>query len=309
MYGVFLRKDLKIWQFIAGGGEDYDKSIYEAARREAYEEAGISENAKYIKLTSRTTIPVVNVTGKFTWGKDIFVVPEYSFGVDAQNEEIKLSHEHEKMQWLRYEEAVKLLKYDSNKSALWELDFKLRKNENKNEINNIKTPEDILKFMDNIRYGWLDINGEEHIGNMKNFRRLYRTASLEEILNLKIGICIEQVYLMKILLDKINIKSKMFCTRIYEGNDFNNLDEDEHMHCFVLYYLNGKVYQLEHPNLERIGIYTFNNEEEAIRTINKYYINLSGKKARPVTEFFEVKPNLTFKEFNNYINSLDNKEE
>ena len=35
LYGVFLRKDLKIWQFIAGGGEDYDKSIYEAARREA----------------------------------------------------------------------------------------------------------------------------------------------------------------------------------------------------------------------------------------------------------------------------------
>ncbi len=60
----------------------------------------------------------------------------------------------------------------------------------KNEINNLKTPEDILKFMDNIRYGWLDINGEEHIGNMKNFRRLYRTASLEEILKLKIGICI-----------------------------------------------------------------------------------------------------------------------
>ncbi len=50
LYGVFLRKDLKIWQFIAGGGEDYDKSIYEAARREAYEEAGITENAKYIKL-------------------------------------------------------------------------------------------------------------------------------------------------------------------------------------------------------------------------------------------------------------------
>lgn len=42
-----------------------------------------------------------------------------------------------------------------------------------------------------------------------------------------------------------------------------------------------------------------------IKTINEYYINLSGKKSRPVTEFFNVKPNLTFKEFNNYINSLD----
>ena len=44
-------------------------------------------------------------------------------------------------------------------------------------INNIKTPQDILQFMDdNIKYGWLDINNEEHIGNMKGFRTLYRTG-------------------------------------------------------------------------------------------------------------------------------------
>ena len=28
-------------------------------------------------------------------------------------------------------------------------------------------------------------------------------------------------------------------------------------------------------------------------------------KSRPVTEFFEVEPNISFKDFNNYINSLD----
>ena len=79
------------------------------------------------------------------------------------------------------------------------------------------------------------------------------------------------------------------------------------MHCFVLYYLDDKVYQLEHPNFERIGIYEFNSEEEAINEINKIYINMSGGYPRPVTEFFEVKEGLSFKEFNNYINSLDNK--
>ena len=93
------------------------------------------------------------------------------------------------------------------------------------KIENIKTPEDILEFMkSNIKYGWLDINNEEHIGNMKGFRSLYRISSLEETLNHKIGTCIEQVYLMKSLLDKINIPNKMFCTRIYEGEDFNDLD-------------------------------------------------------------------------------------
>ena len=175
-------------------------------------------------------------------------------------------------------------------------------------IENIKTPEDILEFMKtNIKYGWLDINNEEHIGNMKEFRSLYRTSTLEEILNHKIGTCIEQVYLMKYLLDKINIPNKMFCTRIYEGEDFNDLEAEEHMHCFVLYYLNNKVYQIEHPNWERIGIYEYENEKSAIDKINEYYIEMAGGHARPVTEFFEVQPNLTFKQFNNYVNGLDRK--
>ncbi|MBQ7141121.1 MAG: transglutaminase domain-containing protein [Bacilli bacterium] len=174
------------------------------------------------------------------------------------------------------------------------------------KLENIKTPEDILEFMkSNIKYGWLDINNEEHIGNMKGFRSLYRTSSLEETLNHKIGTCIEQVYLMKSLLDKINIPNKMFCTRIYEGEDFNDLEADEHMHCFVLYYLNNKVYQIEHPNWERVGIYEYTTEEEAIDKINEYYIEMAGGHARPVTEFFEVEQNLSFKQFNNYINSLD----
>lgn len=175
-------------------------------------------------------------------------------------------------------------------------------------IDNIKTPEDILEFMkSNIKYGWLDNEDKEHINTMKEFRRVYRTSSLEETLSHGLGTCIEQVYLMHVLLDKLNIPNKMFCTRIYEGKDFNDLDSDEHMHCFVLYEKDGKTYQIEHPNWERVGIYNYKDEEDAINSINKYYIEMAGGVARPVTEFFEVTPGLSFKEFNLYINSLDNK--
>ena len=111
---------------------------------------------------------------------------------------------------------------------------------------------------------------------------------------------------MSKLLDKLNIKNKMFCTRVYEGKDFNNLEAEEHMHCFVLYYLNNKVYQIEHPNWEKIGIYEFESEQKAIKEINDYYVKMAEGKSRPITEFFEVEPNLSFKEFNNYINDLDN---
>ena len=175
-------------------------------------------------------------------------------------------------------------------------------------INEIETPNDILTFMnENIEYGWLDFYNNEHIKTMKNFRKFYRTSSIEEILEHKIGTCIEQVYLMHILLNKINIPNKMFCTRVYEDTDFNDLEAEEHMHCFVLYYLNDKVYHIEHPNIEKIGIYEYDSEEIAIKEINNYYIKMSEGKSRPVTEFYEVESGLTFKEFNEYINSLDNK--
>ena len=175
------------------------------------------------------------------------------------------------------------------------------------EIKNIKTPNDVLEYMKtNIKYGWLDINDEEHIGNMKNFRRLYRTSSLEEIIEHKIGTCIEQVLLMHTLLDNIDVPNKMFCSRIYEGKDFDKLEEDEHMHCFLLFYKDGKVFQLEHPNWEKIGIYEYKDEDTAIKNINDYYVNMSGGIPRPVTEFFDVPKHLNFKEFNMYINELEN---
>lgn len=48
------------------------------------------------------------------------------------------------------------------------------------------------------------------------------------------------------------------------------------------------------------------NIREAVRSIVNYYINLRGGKDSPTKEFFEVRPGLSFKEFNNYINHLGN---
>lgn len=177
------------------------------------------------------------------------------------------------------------------------------------KIEDIKMPEDVLEFMNkNIEYGWLDVNGEKHIKTMKEFRRLYRTMSIKETLSCGLGCCIEQVYLMHYLFDKLEIENKMFCCRIFEPDEYDNLEEEEHMHCFLLYYLNGKVYHIEHPNYYRIGIYEYSSEEEAISSIVNYYIELRGGKDSPTKEFFEVKPGQSFKEFNAYINNLNTQE-
>ena len=124
LYGIFLRSDMKVWQAISGGGEDNETPI-EAAKREANEEAGIEYSANYIKLDSTCTIPVEFVTGKFTWGKDVYVLNEYTFVVDVTDKDIVLSDEHDDVKWLTYDEARKVLEWDSNTSALWELNKRL----------------------------------------------------------------------------------------------------------------------------------------------------------------------------------------
>ena len=173
------------------------------------------------------------------------------------------------------------------------------------ELDKIKSPQDVYKFMcDNIQYGWIDINGNTHLNTMKDFRKIYRTMSIDEILEYRIGTCIDQVNLMHYLLNKINVQNKMYCCRIFEPDDYGNLEEEEHMHCFVLYYENGKVYHIEHPNFENKGIFEYNTEKEAIETIVNYYIKLRGGKDSPTKEFYEIPVGISFKEFNKYINHV-----
>lgn len=55
---IFKRIDGNYWQFIAGGGER-NETIFEAARREAYEEAKIESDNKFYKLDTIAMIPKI----------------------------------------------------------------------------------------------------------------------------------------------------------------------------------------------------------------------------------------------------------
>ena len=125
VYAVFRRGDEgEHWQAIAGGGEVGETRL-EAAKREAWEEAGIARSEKYVELESMTTVPAIEFAS-FRDREDLFVIPEYSFGVEVVADDLVLSAEHTACAWLPYEEARAILRWDSNKTALWELDRRLR---------------------------------------------------------------------------------------------------------------------------------------------------------------------------------------
>lgn len=128
LYCIFQRSDMDIMQFIAGGGESGETPL-DAAKREANEEAGIPFDNQYYSLDTCSSIPAdcFSENHRKVWGEDCFVIPEYTFAVKAESDIIRLSHEHTEYVWADYESAVKALKYDSNRTALWELDSRIKK--------------------------------------------------------------------------------------------------------------------------------------------------------------------------------------
>ena len=120
-YCIFKRKDMQIWQFIAGGGEDGEMPE-SAAKREIYEESGIS-NISIRRLTTMTYVPAFHFSDKSrkVWGQNVLVIPVYCFSICVDDFEITLSEEHTEHRWVDYESAVKLLNFDVDKTAVWEL--------------------------------------------------------------------------------------------------------------------------------------------------------------------------------------------
>lgn len=125
VYAVLKRSDAGFWQGVAGGGEDGETPL-EAARRETFEETGISPESKFLQLNTIEPIPVVAFRDSHLWGEELYVIPQYWFGVSTNTESLTLSDEHDELRWLNYKEAYKIVKFDGNRTALWELNQRLK---------------------------------------------------------------------------------------------------------------------------------------------------------------------------------------
>lgn len=118
---VFHRVDYDVWQFVSGGGEQGETPL-EAARREGFEEAGITAHA-YLALDATASLPACWFPAWASWPSHVLVIPEHAFAVEV--EDVVRSDEHRDVRWCSVSEAMSLLKFDSNRHALWELGERL----------------------------------------------------------------------------------------------------------------------------------------------------------------------------------------
>ena len=125
-YCIFHRSDSGQYQFVAGGGEN-DETPIEAAAREICEETSVKA-AHIVPLTSMAYIPanVISKKHRDLWPTDTIVIPEYTFGFECASEMV-LSSEHTGLEWMSYDDAISRLTWDSNKTALYELNCRLLK--------------------------------------------------------------------------------------------------------------------------------------------------------------------------------------
>jgi dATP pyrophosphohydrolase len=126
-YAVFKRSDDGNWQGVAGGVE-VGEDLVTAARREAEEEAGITDHHPIYKLDMISGVGKEGFAASSHWPESLYIVSKHFFAMDvsADTSQLTISAEHDEFRWASYAEAHQALRYDDDKNALWELDARLR---------------------------------------------------------------------------------------------------------------------------------------------------------------------------------------
>src|ERR1700744_1199080 len=126
-YAVFRRVEHGWWPGVAGGVED-GEDLVAAARRETAEEAGLAGGGPVYKLDMASGVARIWFAASRHWPSGLYIGAKHNFAMDGTGEPapVVLSHEHSDFRWAPYGEASAALRYDDDKTALWELDARIR---------------------------------------------------------------------------------------------------------------------------------------------------------------------------------------
>lgn len=179
------------------------------------------------------------------------------------------------------------------------------------KYNEIKTPEDLLKFMEeNINYGFVSKNNEIYKDpNSKKWNdNWYNECIVQDgnsLLQTRYGTCYDQVELERKWFSENNYKFKtiFLCFKIDKPNNLPT-------HTFLIYEKDNKYYWFEHAYSNYKGIHEFNSEEQLIDYVKNMFLefaiktnNVTLKDKKYIIDFEYNKPknNIDVKEYLNHV--------
>ena len=114
----------------------------------------------------------------------------------------------------------------------------------------IKSVIDLMNFLENIKYGWMDINQNIYLDTEKGFKKKYVLSKPEEVIENKVGICYDQVELERVVFKNLGIKFNTYFMVYYDAKKLFT-------HTFIVYEENEKFYWFEHAWEAYKGIHEF----------------------------------------------------
>jgi hypothetical protein len=133
----------------------------------------------------------------------------------------------------------------------------------------IKTPEELLEFMNNIKYGYIGKNDQKiYTSKDKNFDadmgKEYYLQDTKQLLESKRGVCWDQTELERTWFAKQNFDFKVFYLAFVK-EEANTLPT----HTFLAYKNNDKWYWFEHSFHIHQGIHQYDNLQDLIEDVKK----------------------------------------
>lgn len=142
----------------------------------------------------------------------------------------------------------------------------------------IKTPEELMEWMDCIQYGWFDksknINGTGENDSTEKLCNEYKLQSPLQLLRSKVGLCWDQVELERLWFDKHNIPHAVIFVEADDG-------EDKPTHTFLIFKEpgeSGEVYWFDHAWRE-IGIKKYKDLSSCLKEAVKKTVASFNTKA------------------------------
>ncbi len=125
--------------------------------------------------------------------------------------------------------------------------------------------DEIMNLMNDIKYGWVDSNNQNHFEIDETFSDTYKLQSPKELINSKLGVCWDQVELERHYFEKTNYPFSTYFIVYYDNDKCPT-------HTFLVYEDNNKYYWFEHAWSKYKGIHEYNSLNELLIDVRNNFI-------------------------------------